>query len=198
MTDSLRDAQKAHTQDRIRRAVLDLLEEESPASLSVPKVASRAGVSLRTVYRYHPTKADLLQSVSVQEGERVAAQVGSRPTDQGGDLRGYLRTMWGSWTDDIGAIRLEHATPLGREMRAIRLADVRARMTETSHAMTPDLDDTHRAAAVDLVIAVTSSSMFLELVDRMGHEPDDAAELVINLVRFITEQPELATRGITS
>ena len=41
------------------------------------------------------------------------------------------------------------------------------------------------AEIIDLVIAVTSSSMFLELVDRMGHEPTRAAELVADLIELI-------------
>ena len=70
-TASLRDRRRAETRDQIRRAVLDLLENEALATISVPAVAERAGVSLRTVYRYFPTKAELIQSSTDWQGERA-------------------------------------------------------------------------------------------------------------------------------
>ena len=46
---------------------------------------------------------------------------------------------------------------------------------------------TRRADVVDLIVAICSSSMFLELVDRMGHDPVEAADLVADLVELIVE-----------
>ena len=53
-------------------------------------------------------------------------------------------------------------------MRVERLPQSRDRV---ERALPAEITGQRRAEIVDLVIAVTSSSMFLELVDRMGHDP---------------------------
>jgi hypothetical protein len=44
-----------------------------------------------------------------------------------------------------------------------------------------------RADVVDLVAALVSSSMFLELVERFGHKPADAAALATRLVHLLVD-----------
>jgi len=57
---SLRRRQAELTRELITRTVAELLEEGAPSELAVPEVARRSGVSLRTVYRYFPTRDELL------------------------------------------------------------------------------------------------------------------------------------------
>lgn len=58
---SLRDQQAELTRELIMRAFQELLRNDHPDAITYPQVAEAAGVSLRTVYRYFPTRADLLQ-----------------------------------------------------------------------------------------------------------------------------------------
>ena len=58
---SLRDQQAELTRELIVRAFVELLRNDHPDAITYPQVAEAAGVSLRTVYRYFPTRADLLQ-----------------------------------------------------------------------------------------------------------------------------------------
>src|SRR5829696_8699671 len=58
---SLRDQQVDLTRELIMRAFQELLRDDHPDAITFPQVAEAAGVSLRTVYRYFPTRADLLQ-----------------------------------------------------------------------------------------------------------------------------------------
>jgi AcrR family transcriptional regulator len=59
---SLRDQHADLTRELIMRAFQELLRNDHPDAITYPQVAEAAGVSLRTVYRYFPTRADLLQS----------------------------------------------------------------------------------------------------------------------------------------
>jgi AcrR family transcriptional regulator len=61
---SLRDQQVDLTRELIMRAFQGLLQTDHPDAITYPQVAEAAGVSLRTVYRYFPTRADLLQSAA--------------------------------------------------------------------------------------------------------------------------------------
>ena len=93
-----------------------------------------------------------------------------------------MRLLWTDLADHLPAVRVQHTTPDGRTLRAARLPDSRARSTA---ALSDEVTGERRREIIDLVIAVTSSSMFLELVDRMGHEPTRAAELAADLVELI-------------
>ena len=73
----------------------------------------------------------------------------------------------------------------GREVRAIRLEEWRERVDALLESRLSHLPDRERKDTVDLVVALSSSSMFLELVDRMGHDPTHAAELVTEVVELL-------------
>src|SRR5918996_740784 len=174
---------RADVEARIVEAYLDLLETASTRGASMPAVADRAGVSVRTLYRYFPNRDDL---------EKAAAGWLERPTRAAmeyalpdmGTARQYLRLLWPDLAAALPAVLVQHSTPAGRNLRAARLAQNRAVI---DRALDPRVTGDRRAEVVDLLVAVSSSSMFLELVDRMGHEPERAAELVADLIMLIVE-----------
>ena len=169
-----RARQRAATREQIIDAVHDVLTEESPATLSMPRVADRAGISLRTLYRYFPTKEALVDAA----GETLFVS----PDAVGGrvdlaNLAEYMRLQWAQFTNSVAAVRAQHMTPAGRALRDSRLprarASVRTALVEEGIALTDaDLD-----LLTDLVVALLSSSMYLELVDRLGRSEDDAARI---------------------
>jgi AcrR family transcriptional regulator len=58
-----RKAQAEETRRRILRSLVELLMDEHPATVSIPQVAKRAGVSVRIVYHYFPSKDALFDAV---------------------------------------------------------------------------------------------------------------------------------------
>ena len=61
---SLREEQAALTRTRILDATVALLAEGGEGDVAMPDVATRAGVSLRTVYRNFPSRDALLDAVA--------------------------------------------------------------------------------------------------------------------------------------
>ncbi|MBA4790337.1 MAG: TetR/AcrR family transcriptional regulator [Pseudomonadota bacterium] len=95
------------TEAAIVAAARDLLAERGYAGFSFEEVARRAGAGKPTLYRWWPTKADLL--VEVYAGEKAATM---RPPDTGHlteDLVSYTRALWSFWRD----------TPTGRAFRGL-------------------------------------------------------------------------------
>ena len=176
-------AHRADIQERIVAAYMELLETASPTGVSMPAVAERAGVSVRTLYRYFPSKDDL-QRVAAGWFERRTRQAMDNPTIDIGNFRRYLQLLWTDVAEIMPAVRVQHATPEGRALRAARLPESRA---QVDRALSDAITGPRRADVVDLIAALSSSSMFLELVDRMGHEPTQAADLVANVIELIVQ-----------
>ena len=59
----LREEQLAETRRRILDAGIQVLAKGGPEELTIPRVAQRARVAVRTVYRHFPNKDDLVAAV---------------------------------------------------------------------------------------------------------------------------------------
>lgn len=176
----LREAQREETRNRIVQAALGLLASQDPAAISMPAVAEASGVSLRTVYRYFPNKPELLEAAGVWfDGREWAAAVGRDGPQQltPNDFGTYQRVRFADFDNNRAAVLAQLSTPGGRELRRQRLGEQRAVVRSLVGALVPDLAeaDLHRLA--DAALATASSASFAELVDRMGLEAADAADL---------------------
>src|SRR5438128_11954459 len=57
----LRDRQAEQTRELILQALTEQLADAGLKDFNIPRLAQRAGVSVRTIYRYFPTKDALLE-----------------------------------------------------------------------------------------------------------------------------------------
>lgn len=184
MTESLNDRRAAVTRDAIRDAVQEILAHEHPSSLSIPAVAERAGVSVRTVYRYFPTKAALLDDIA-EAHMRRADQLTEGREDLFDEPARYLKVLWQDFALDVDAVRAQHSSKAGGEIRARRLEGSREGIRVRLDKSFPDATEIDRELFTDLLVAIPSSSMFLELHDRLGHDPERAAELTMWMLRAV-------------
>ncbi len=175
------------TRQAIREAVAALLLDDHPAAITVPAVASKAGVSVRTVYRYFPTKQALLDDVAEIQMRRADALTNGRD-DLIDDPGNYLRVLWRDFATDVEAIRAQHLSSAGSDLRHRRLEYARGEVQDRLAKAFPDTIEADRALLADLLIAIPSSSMFLELHSRMGHDPDVSAELANWALRTLQRQ----------
>lgn len=182
-TADLRAVHRDDTRRVILEAFLELLDDESPVSISMPDVASRAGVSVRTLYRYFPNKDVLFAAANEWFSVRAQQMIGNRVLGLG-DLGVFLETVWTAFSENIPAVRVQHTSAGGRDFRARRTEWTR----QTIDTALPDaIPSDRRADVVDLVAALVSSSMFLELVERFGHTPAEAAAMTTRLVHLLVD-----------
>ena len=80
-TPSLREAQRAVTEQRIVVALADLIDDEHPFEISMSAVARRAGVSEPTLYRHFPTKRDLFAALAGWQFQNVTLGLAPRSPD---------------------------------------------------------------------------------------------------------------------
>lgn len=101
----------ARRDPRAETAILEaaraLLAEKGYSGFSIDEVARRAGAGKPTIYRWWPTRVDLL--IDVYRLEKSARLI---PPDTGtlaADLEAYTRALWTFWRE----------TPSGRTFRAL-------------------------------------------------------------------------------
>src|SRR5262245_18044833 len=77
----LRDERAAQTRERILDGLVQVLARNGIAELSIPLIAKEARVSIPSVYRYFPTKRDLITAL-----DQYAHEKGSFTLDEFGPL----------------------------------------------------------------------------------------------------------------
>ncbi len=170
---SVREAHRQVTRQRILDAVIDLVSEGRADDLVVPEVSRRSGVSLATIYRYFPTKDALLDAAAEEPSRRAA---GVPVGDEIGDPSQFLRTMWRSFVDNLPLVRRQATSEAGREMRNRRYAASRAGLADQLARGGIDPKTAAGRRVVRLSLLLTSSLAFLDLHDRQGLGPDEAAD----------------------
>ncbi|WP_126976172.1 TetR/AcrR family transcriptional regulator [Frigidibacter oleivorans] len=85
---------------RVSEAILDaareILTERGAAGFSMEAVAQRAGAGKPTIYRWWPTRADLL--MDVYEREKLVSVVPAQSDDPNDDLLRYTVNLWQFWS----------------------------------------------------------------------------------------------------
>ena len=74
-----RERKKARTRDRIRKHALRLILERGCEATTVQQIAEAAEVSLSTLFRYFPTKAQLVLPFDLAAVGRQGLEDGLRP-----------------------------------------------------------------------------------------------------------------------
>ncbi|KPA90957.1 MULTISPECIES: TetR/AcrR family transcriptional regulator [Pseudomonas] len=87
----------ARVQESIHAAVRTLLEEQERSSITVPQIASRAGVTPSTIYRRWGDLSELLADVA------LARMQPDRPPLDTGSLPGDLRAWAEQYLDEISS-----------------------------------------------------------------------------------------------
>jgi AcrR family transcriptional regulator len=122
--------------EQARQSVLlaadDLLVEKGFAALTIEGIAARAGVAKQTIYRWWPSKTDVLMDAFIQDSAEDL-----EPQDTGslaGDLREYLTRLAAYLTEsDAGAVfraltgQAQHDPALAARLREEHLTHQRAR-----------------------------------------------------------------------
>src|SRR4051795_13738174 len=115
----LREEQTAATRERILATVAELVVTESPALISIPMIAQKARVSVRTVYRHFPTKEDLYGELfSWATDLREGAPEGADTVGSVDDLCRLLAVMFERIGRRPDVHRAANLLPEARSMRA--------------------------------------------------------------------------------
>jgi AcrR family transcriptional regulator len=116
-TASLRDQQAAVARERILQGVAELLERDGADELTMPQVAGVSGVSLRTLYRYFPTREALLDAAGRWIGGELLKQGYPTTLD---DVADSFERACREFDERPGLVRAMAMSEVGRAARGAR------------------------------------------------------------------------------
>ena len=136
-------------------------------------MARRSGVSLATIYRYFPTKDELLAAAAEEPSRQaLTAEHDRRPGDD--DFAAFQRAMWTSFASNLPLLRHQITSEAGRDMRQARLARSRGQLAAYVEGRGVDPESPEGERLIALLLLVSGSLGLVELHDRQGLEVDDA------------------------
>jgi len=178
----LRDRQTGETRSLILEALGAELAAGSVEDFSVARLARRAGVSERTVYRHFQTREALLDGLSEWYNERVT----DFPADVTADaIAPTIAQVFADFDTHESLARAVLASPGGREMRERARA---ARLARLDAALTPLLEraDPERAAdARALIFALCSAHTWQSMRDEGHLDGATAGRAVAHAIQLI-------------
>lgn len=80
---SFRDIARDAVRDEVMRQAWDLFGEQGFEATTIDQIATAAGMSRRTFFRYFRSKDELLLERLVEAGSQVAFELQARPADEG-------------------------------------------------------------------------------------------------------------------
>jgi AcrR family transcriptional regulator len=135
----LRERQMEETRRQILEAALGLIQESPEDSFSHERVAARAGIALRTVFRHFPSRAELLDAVWEESDRRL--ELSEYPASEA-DLLASLEGVYGRMDENAALIRGLLNSNAGREMRRRdndrRLQGVNQALADATRHLPPD------------------------------------------------------------
>ena len=172
---SLREEQRALTRHKVLTAVLELVAEGSLDALSVPAVAQRSGVSVATIYRYFPTRDELLAAAAAEPSRQALSEPPAPRTDDD-ELATFQRAMWHDFAENLPLLRHQIASTAGREMRTARLDHSRSLLAGYLDRHGIDARSAGGQRLISLLLLINGSLALLELHDRQGLDVDEALD----------------------
>ena len=101
---TLRDENRRLLRERVVEAAADLARESGDLSFTMPDVAERSGVALRTLYRHFPKRDDVVAALASVADQAVALT----PPTSLDDLEPWLVTAWTNLMAEEALLRAQH------------------------------------------------------------------------------------------
>jgi AcrR family transcriptional regulator len=166
--------------------VNQLLAEEHPAAISIPSVARRSNISPATIYRHFANKEALLDAAAAAVDSSTRTWLSDDAVVPGQNLGEFLTRMWSELAENLPTLRASQFTPLGRELRSRRSERRHQDATRGLTEAGVDVDTDAGRRLVRVVLVLTSSTIFLEQIDRLGLSPTEGALDVVWAIEALT------------
>lgn len=181
---SLREQQAEAARQRILDAVATLLEEAGVDDLTMPQVAEASGISLRTVYRYYPTREQLLEAAGRWIGSELLGQGYPQGLD---DVADSFEDGCREFDRHPGLVRALAFSQLGREVRAPRRGERLDAIRDALLAEVGDLSERELRRAEAVLAYLHNMLAFTTLREEHDLSADEIAEALGWAIRTLVD-----------
>lgn len=169
-----REQQVHETRRRIVDTYLELARESGAGRVSTADVSRRSGISPATVYRHFPDRDALVAAAAmVDVTSGVDAGVEEWTVDH---LVQHLTDLWGRLAENMVVTREGTVTEAGREMRQVRFGALARSYEAALRRVGVDPGSEAGRRVIATLSVVSSVHAFLDLHDRQGLSPSEAAQ----------------------
>jgi AcrR family transcriptional regulator len=183
----LRAEQMEQTRVRILRAVTELLADPATEEVTIPLVARRGRVSLRTVYRHFPTREALFDAWAEWVDESLRIHLHSYP-ERADRLPEFALELYRSYDESEPVVK---AMLNSKAARTVRERTRRRRQRQFERAMselTDGLEPKERLQALAVVYLLVSAPAWQAMREQWGLDGDEAGKAAAWAVRVLTDE----------
>jgi AcrR family transcriptional regulator len=194
MTPSLREQQAETARQQILGGVAALLEESSVDAVTMPRVAELSGVSLRTLYRYYPTRERLLEAAGRWIGSELLGQGYPQTLDEVADS---FEDGCRQFDRHPGLVRALALSELGREVRGYRRGERLAAIRAALHKEVGDLPEEELRRAEAVLAYLHNMLAYTTLREEQGLQGDEIGKALGWAIRTLVDdlRRQQRTRG---
>jgi AcrR family transcriptional regulator len=192
---TLREKQAMATRDHILGAAFELLVEHPDRPFSHEAVAKAAGIGARTVYRYFPAQADLLEALWVQ----VRKQSGTVFPTTEAEIVPQIGVLYRAFDQNEKLVRAVMESPAGARVRARGAEEGRASFDQSLKEVMRGRSPVERRQVRAVFHGIHSGPFWQMLRDRGGLSGPEAiaaaswaAQALLDTLR--REQRNLSTQ----
>jgi AcrR family transcriptional regulator len=174
----------------ILRALIDLIVDEGPGTISIPQVAERAGVSVRTVYHYFPTKEALFDGLTAAMPSMVATPDGEIPAiaRTPAELAAAMPEAFRYLEANRRVFRALSVSEMGGRVASSRRPERLGRMDAGLESLRERLDDDEYRRLRGLIGLIVSFDAYDSLTSVWGLTRDEAADAAAWAVRSLCDR----------
>lgn len=186
-TSQLRADQVEQTRLRILEAVTEVLADPAEEEVTIPLVAARARVSLRTVYRHFPTREALFDAWAEWVDASLQIHLHSYPEDAD-RLAEFALELYSAYDESEPVVK---AMLISKAARTVRERTRRRRQRAFERAMselTSELEPDERLRALAVVYLLVSAPAWLAMRDQWGLDGVEAGKAAAWAVRVLTDE----------
>jgi AcrR family transcriptional regulator len=180
----LRQEQMKRTREQILEGLIRIMAR-GVTELSIPAVAREAGVSVPTVYRYFPSKRDLVEALGSYVVEK-AGRPDLRPPRSLEELTAQVRELFVKYESIDEVTRVAAMSGISFELRKEVL---QARLKIIEDALEPVLAGLHEADRTrlrNIVFLLSTTSTIRAFKDYLGLTGEEAADNVVWAIFTLT------------
>ena len=171
----LRERQMRETKEAIFRAAADQLADHGLEEFHIPGLAKAAGVSVRTVYRYFPTREALLEAFAHWLDDQIGTFSMSADVD---DLLTGVEPVFAAFDEHADVIRSQWATSQGRAIREKGRVRRLAALGAAVKRETPHLTANEHRQATAILSLLHSSRTWQAMKDDFGMDGREGGKAV--------------------